>query len=181
MAAYLVDIKVFQIKISKNYRHVEFRDDLKQLYMQTGIEGKQIIFLLTDSQIVNELFLENLSNILSSGEVPNLFGPDELPEIKTAMQAITKGSETMEQLYALFIERAKSNMHVVLCMSPVGEIFRRRLRMFPSLVNCTTIDWFSDWPEDALLEVATKYLNTVDLGTEQIKKGVSQMFVNICI
>ena len=179
LAAYLVDIKVFQIKISKNYRHAEFRDDLKQLYMQTGVEGKQIIFLLTDSQIVNELFLEDLSNILSSGEVPNLFGPDELPEIKTAMQAITKGSETMEQLYALFVERAKSNLHVVLCMSPVGETFRKRLQMFPSLVNCTTIDWFSEWPEDALLEVATKYLNNVDLGTEQVKKGVSQMFVNV--
>ena len=26
--------------------------------------------------------------------------------------------------------------------SPIGDAFRRRLRMFPSLVNCCTIDWF---------------------------------------
>ncbi|KAJ3339931.1 Dynein heavy chain 2, axonemal, partial [Kappamyces sp. JEL0680] len=179
LASYLVDTKVFQIKISKNYRHIEFREDLKKLYMQAGVENKPIVFLLTDAQIVNEIFLEDLSNILSSGEVPNLFGPEEMPEIKNAMQAVTKGAETADQLYSLFIERVRANLHVVLCMSPVGETFRRRLRMFPALVNCTTIDWFSEWPEDALLEVATKYLNDIDLGSDQVKKGVSQMFVAV--
>ncbi len=48
-------------------------------------------------------------------------------------------------------------------MSPIGDPFRDRLRMYPGFVNCTTIDWFSEWPNDALLEVATKYLNTLDL------------------
>ena len=42
--------------------------------------------------------------------------------------------------------------------------FRNRIRMYPALVNCTTIDWFSEWPRDALLEVAEKYLEGVDLG-----------------
>ena len=37
-------------------------------------------------------------------------------------------------------------MHVVLAFSPIGEAFRRRLRMFPSIVNCSTIDWFLPWP-----------------------------------
>lgn len=31
---------------------------------------------------------------------------------------------------------------------------RRRCRMFPSLVNCCTIDWFTKWPDEALLSVA---------------------------
>lgn len=30
--------------------------------------------------------------------------------------------------------------------------------MFPSLVNCCTIDWFEKWPEDALLSVAQNTL-----------------------
>jgi hypothetical protein len=38
-------------------------------------------------------------------------------------------------------------------LSPVGDAFRDRLRKFPSLVNCCTIDWFSSWP----VEVLTKY------------------------
>lgn len=45
---------------------------------------------------------------------------------------------------------------MVLCLSPVGEAFRERCRMFPGLVNCTTIDWFVEWPTDALYEVASR-------------------------
>lgn len=36
-------------------------------------------------------------------------------------------------------------MHIVLSFSPVGNAFRERLRKFPSLVNCTTIDWWVMW------------------------------------
>lgn len=38
--------------------------------------------------------------------------------------------------------------------------------MYPAFVNCTTIDWFSEWPADALLEVADKYLMEVQIGGE---------------
>ena len=40
--------------------------------------------------------------------------------------------------------------HIAVCCSPVGESFRNYVRMLPALVSCTTIDWFTDWPADAL-------------------------------
>ena len=40
---------------------------------------------------------------------------------------------------------------------------RNRIRMYPSLVNCTTIDLFADWPQDALLEVGERYLSQIEL------------------
>ena len=43
--------------------------------------------------------------------------------------------------------------------SPIGEVFRSRLRQFPSLVTCCTIDWFSEWPDEALKSVASSSLN----------------------
>ena len=45
-------------------------------------------------------------------------------------------------MYNKFIERIRRNLHVVLAFSPIGDAFRSRLRMFPSLINCCTIDWF---------------------------------------
>ena len=44
--------------------------------------------------------------------------------------------------------------------------------MFPALVNCTTIDWFSEWPVDALKEVSLKFLGDIDLG---------QLTTQVCI
>lgn len=56
-------------------------------------------------------------------------------------------------MFGQYLLRVKSNIHCVLAMSPLGDIFRSRLLKFPSLVNCCTIDWFSNWPEEALLSV----------------------------
>ena len=57
------------------------------------------------------------------------------------------------------------------------------MRMFPAFVNCTTIDWFSEWPKDALLEVAEKYLEEVNLGggdqTAELQKSVASIFVTV--
>lgn len=57
--------------------------------------------------------------------------------------------------------------------------------MYPAFVSCTSIDWFSEWPNDALLEVAEKYLEDVDLGmsdkdrekVESIRQGMAKVFV----
>ena len=51
--------------------------------------------------------------------------------------------------------------------------------MFPSLVSCTTIDWFNEWPAEALLEVAVKFMQEVDVGGEQMQHLVSQQFVDV--
>ena len=45
--------------------------------IKTGVEGKNVAFLFTDTQIVVETMLEDLNNVLNSGEIPNLFPPDE--------------------------------------------------------------------------------------------------------
>lgn len=78
------------------------------------------------------------------------------------------------ELYAFFIERARKNLHVVICLSPIGEDFRRRLRMFPSIVNCTTIDWFLPWPKEALKSVAEHFLDEIELDN---REGI----VKICV
>jgi dynein heavy chain len=56
-------------------------------------------------------------------------------------------------IFSIYISRVKKNIHIIICMSPMGEMFTTRLRMFPSLVNCCTLDWFCEWPEEALLGV----------------------------
>ena len=70
-------------------------------------------------------------------------------------------------------------MHMVLAMSPVGEAFRIRLRKFPSLVNCCTINWFQEWPADALKAVASQFMADVDFDTEEVRAAVEDMCMSI--
>jgi dynein heavy chain len=98
---------------------------------------------------LQESFLEDINNILNSGEVPNLLGNDDMEAIGAAMRPLmmTAGLPVTKQgIYAYFVNRVRSYLHLVLCFSPIGDAFRQRLRMFPSLVNCCTIDWFR-WAE----------------------------------
>ena len=71
-------------------------------------------------------------------------------------------AEDNTAILKLFEETAQANLHLALTMSPIGEDFKRRLRMFPALVNCCTIDWFLPWPKDALESVAQHFLERID-------------------
>jgi len=125
--------------------------------------------------VVEESFLEIINNMLSTGEVSNLYKPDEFEEIKNNLEvAATKAgiTKTTEAIYTFFIERSRANTHIIVCMSPIGNSFSVRIRQYPALVNCTTIDWFCEWPEIALLEVANKYLLQCKLDVAITKKEV---------
>ena len=112
----------------------------------TGLEQKPTVFMFSDTQILKESMVEEVCNILNNGEIPNLFPVEEKANIVTAISEIKPVGSANEK-YQYFVSLCKKNLHMVICMSPVGEDFRRRLRTFPSLVNCTTIDWFLQWPE----------------------------------
>lgn len=84
---------------------------------------------------------------------------------KRLTKEVTKAGKipTTETVYSFLMERARANMHLILCMSPIGDAFRNRLRQYPGLINCTTIDWFLEWPREALLEVGNKFLMNLNL------------------
>nr|XP_015200901.1 PREDICTED: dynein heavy chain 6, axonemal [Lepisosteus oculatus] len=183
LAAHMCGYKCFQIELSRGYNYDSFHDDLRKLYKMAGVEGKDMVFLFTDTQIVVEEFLEDINNMLNSGEVPNLFEKDELEHVLAATRPKAKEAGIPEgnrdEVFQYFISRVREKLHIVLCMSPVGDAFRARCRMFPSLVNCCTIDWFVQWPREALLSVSQTFFKNIDLGSDQLKDRFSEMCVEI--
>ncbi|XP_029991393.1 dynein heavy chain 1, axonemal [Sphaeramia orbicularis] len=184
LASFMSNYECFQIELSKNYGLTEWREDLKGIMLKAGLQNQQITFLFVDTQIKSESFLEDINNILNSGDVPNLYAPDEQERILIAMKSVVQdlGQQlTKANLMAAYIRRVRSNIHTVLCMSPIGEVFRARLRQFPSLVTCCTIDWFSAWPEEALQAVATSFLSELPEleASPAAMKGLTLMCVKI--
>ena len=88
--------------------------------------------------------VESLNNVLNSGDVPNLYKTEDFDVITPACRPLCTQAglqPTKSNIFSMYVGRVKNNVHVVLAFSPVGSAFRNRLRMFPSLVNCCTIDW----------------------------------------
>ncbi len=81
LASKITDFEIFQIEIKKVYRMIEFREDIKTLLRSCGGKGAQTTFIFTDNSIKEEAFLEDINNILNTGEVPNIFPPDEKAEV----------------------------------------------------------------------------------------------------
>lgn len=106
---------------------------------------------------MKESFLEDINNLLNSGEVPNLFPPEEkatiLDELGPKARENGKG-DSRDTIMAYFVQLCRENLHIVLAFSPVGDQFRNRCRQFPSIINCCTIDWYNPWPAEALYSVA---------------------------
>ncbi|CAD8108771.1 unnamed protein product [Paramecium sonneborni] len=165
LASFLMRSEIFQIEIVKTYNADSFRADLIKILMKTGGERIPLTFIFNEAQIVQESFLEDINNILNTGEVPNLFSKKEdLEQVYNTIRPIAikaKRLDSPESLWTFFVEGIRNSLHIVLCMSPVGNQLRIRCRKFPSLVNCCTIDWFTQWPKEALLEVANKFLDKI--------------------
>ncbi|GMG17952.1 unnamed protein product [Phytophthora fragariaefolia] len=139
------------------------------------------VFLINDSQLVSDSFLEDINTILNGGDIPKLFASDELEKIindvKLLLERITneaKASQTSQGHPSVttdtdefsrkdcedyFHSMVQSSLHFVICMNPSAEVFRARVRQFPALINCTTIDYFNEWPKSALEYVAEFYLS----------------------
>ncbi|XP_055022499.1 LOW QUALITY PROTEIN: dynein axonemal heavy chain 6-like [Boleophthalmus pectinirostris] len=183
LAAHMCGYRCFEIELTRGYNYDSFHEDLRRLYKMAGVEGKDMVFLFTDTQIVVEEFLEDINNMLNSGEVPNLFEKDELEQVLAATRPKAKkagiSEENRDEVFQYFISRVREKLHIVLCMSPVGDAFRSRCRMFPSLVNCCTIDWFIQWPREALLSVSQAFFQNIDFGSALLKQSFSTMCVEI--
>lgn len=103
--------------------------------------------------------MEDINNILNTGEVPNLWGPEDIEEIIGEIRPLAKEAKLIESRDVLMkhaVHLVRENLHIVLAFSPVGEKLRNRCRQFPSIINCCTINWFDKWPDDALWSVAEK-------------------------
>ncbi|NXA07095.1 DYH3 protein, partial [Sapayoa aenigma] len=178
LATFMNSFELFQIEITKSYGIHEWREDVKQVMLKAGVRNTNVSFLFCDNQIKDEAFVEDINMLLNTGDVPNIFAADEKADIVEKMQSAARMENrkiegTPLAMYSFFIERVKKNLHIALAMSPIGDAFRNRLRMFPSLINCCTIDWFQTWPTDALEMVANKFLEDIELKDDIRKEVVS--------
>lgn len=163
--------------ISSTYGLNELKIDLQLMYNRAGVKDEGLMFLFNEGQITNERFLVSINDLLSSGEISDLFNEEDLEGIVNNVRAAVKGEgivDNKDNCWKFYLDRVRKNLHMSLCFSPVGDAFRNRSRKFPALINCTVIDWFHPWPEEALLSVANKFLEDVEMPSDEVRKAIER-------
>ncbi|GET87016.1 dynein heavy chain, putative [Leishmania tarentolae] len=184
LASYINGHDIFQILVTSTYDINDFRSDMQELYRKCGVRGYPFAFIITDTQIVSVDMLVYLNDMLSSGNVPELFNQDEREGIIASLTNEVKASGVADYsnpdvCWEHFIHKVRSNLHIILCFSPVSKNFAAWCRQFPALANTTVIDWFLSWPEQALKSVAQRFLSEIELGGEEMTKNIAD-FMAYC-
>ena len=162
LASFMQDYSLFELDADHELNAQEWYDFMKEMLKSVAVKNKQAVFLLSDAQILDEQFLEDINNLLNIGEIPNLYLPEERENILSEVKDVaeTLGLKNLNQiaLWELFINLCKMNLHICLCLSPIGTKLRTRLRNFPSLVSCTSPLWILPWSDHALYDVAMHFI-----------------------
>ena len=183
LASFVLDQKCREVRLTRTYGVNEWRIDLKEALLEAGLnkQGRPVTLLLSDTEILDESFLENLNCVLNSGDVPNLYENEDRDRIIEGMRYMSannsstssanSGGSGADAVFSRYVTRVRENFRLALALSPAGSKFRERCRSFPSLVNCSTIDWYDPWPTAALDAVARHFLFEKDDSSDNLPVG----------
>lgn len=176
LAAFINNYETRQLQVTGSFKVDDLLEAFREMFKASGVKGTQMVFLMTDTQVVDDRFLIYINSILASGWIPGLFAKDEIDGMLGALRNEAKSQgipDLPDAMLAFLISRVRTNFHVVLCFSPVGDLFRIRARRFPALIMSTAIDFFHSWPREALISVAFKFLDDVELPSADIRQGLA--------
>ncbi|KAL8448487.1 hypothetical protein Emed_003748 [Eimeria media] len=170
LASFINGCTTQQLCISSSYDVRDLKNDIRGMYSRAALKDEGVVFMLSDAQIASEKFLVYVNDLLASGDIADLYEGDDKEQLMNALRPLAKAAglpDTREGFWTFLIDKIRRNLHVVLCLSPVGEALRTRARKFPALVNCTVIDWFQPWPYEALHSVASKFCEELPAGEDE--------------
>ena len=185
LASFMSGSAIQSIEVTSSYGMIEWREDIKSLLMTAGLGKRPLCFMLDDTQVVQESFLEDVNSILTSGEVLNIYESEDIEKIvseaRAGAEAASGGSCGREQVLNYYRRTVRNRLHIIMTFSPIGNLFRRRMLQFPSFSNCCTVDWFHRWPQTALLSVARRIFHqrAHDIGGSSNVEPVSRVCMTI--
>jgi dynein heavy chain 1 len=160
-------LSIYQIKVSNRYTGEDFDEDLRSVLRRSGCKGEKICFIMDESNVLDSGFLERMNTLLANAEIPGLFEGDEYAALMTACKEGSQRDGLMldshEELYRWFTQQVARNLHVVFTMNPPENGLASRAATSPALFNRCVLDWFGDWTEQALFQVALEFTQTLDL------------------
>ena len=192
LAGFTHKFKIFKVRGREEieeYGRKEWMEDIRNLYVQGGLRREPTIFIVRDTNLKEESYYVDLNCMISSGIIYNLFSGEEkievINQIKNNKENEDMVSNDDQQIWDAFISSTMNRLRVFICMNPLDQDFTKRLRLFPALINNTTIDWYESWPENALFFLAKREFSKLEdnqsfsKNIEPLNNVISKGFINL--
>jgi len=161
LVAQLLNATFFTPHINRDYGMKEFKRDIKVVLQQAGVEAQKTVLFVEDHQLLQDEFLEYLNSLISAGEVPGLYTPEELEPILSQLQDEMRNQYECKTLFEFFVSRIKKNLSVVVSLDNNHPKFVTNCAQNPALFNKCIILWNQGWSKDSYTKVAAIELEEV--------------------
>ena len=98
-----------------------------------GVDNEQVFFLLEDHNLIDHNFLDMVNSLLSSGEIPGLYTPEELEPLLTPLRQNANNEGYSGNLISYFAQNVKKNMHIILITDVTHPNFVQNCESNPAL------------------------------------------------
>lgn len=86
IVSHMLNLEFITPNINRDYSMKEFKRDLKVVLQKAGIEATRTVLFIEDHQLIKDEFLELLNSLISAGEVPGLYTPEELEPLLSQLK-----------------------------------------------------------------------------------------------
>jgi dynein heavy chain 2 len=171
-------MEFFSPSIGRDYGMKEFKRDLKVVLNMAGVEATRTCLYIEDHQLLLDEFLEYLNSLISAGEVPGLYTPEELEPLLAQLKDEMSAQYEYKTAFEFFVSRVKKNLSIVMSLDYSHPKFVQNCASNPALFSKCNIIWCEGWNKDALLTVAKNELADV---SAQIGKTFDQIVGSILL
>jgi dynein heavy chain 2 len=112
----MLNAEFYSPNINRDYGMKEFKRDLKKALEMAGVENNKTILYIEDHQLLRDEFLTYINSLISAGEVPGLYTPEELEPVLSALKDEMAEQYECRTLFEFYVSRIKKNLSVVLSL-----------------------------------------------------------------
>ena len=145
--------KLISLKMGKNYGLKQFKQEVKNAMQIAGVDNEQVFFLLEDHNLIDHNFLDMVNSLLSSGEIPGLYSPEELEPLLTPLRQNANNEGYSGNLISYFAQNVKKNMHIILITDVTHPNFVQNCESNPALYKECQVTWMENWSEGTLIKL----------------------------
>lgn len=135
LVAHLLNMEFFTPSISRDYSMKEFKRDLKEVLLKAGVEAARTCLFIEDHQLLQDEFLEYLNSLISAGEVPGLYSPEELEPVLAQLKDEMSSQYEYKTTFELFVSRIKRNLSIVMSLDYSHPKFVQNCASNPALFS----------------------------------------------